>query len=346
MITKYQNFTANYFLTRAFFLGIGFSLIIRITKQDSIFAFLIGTIIGIFFIFLINKIQEYKNDKTLDEVLTEMKGLGIFLRIIFLIFGIMLLLEGISFFQLFASTFFLTKTPLYLISLPIILLILKIAQGGIKTTFRVASCLFPLSVTLTFLSLLTLFGYAELDNIMPLFISKPINFIQSTFYYTSLAVTPSMLMLLTKNNNKNNIPSYLLGCFTLILKLFLIIAILGPIMASLYRFPEYIILKEIKLLDFIEKIENIVAISWIFDHFVYVSVASLFIKELLPKKGQSLSHGIIILLIYVLAFMLLGKYYTNELFLYYTMPFFVAIVFIITIPILLIHTHKKRKVSN
>jgi len=344
MITRYQNFAVNYFLTRAFFLGIGFSLIIRITKQDSIFAFLLGTLIGVFFIFLINKIQEYKSNKTLNQVLSEMSGLGIFLRIIFLLFGIMLLIEGISFFQLFASTFFLTKTPLYFISLPIILLLIKIAQGGVITTFRVASCLFPISVILTFLSLLTLFGYVEIDNIMPLFISKPSNFIQSTFYYTSLAVTPSILMLLTKNNNQKNIPSYLLGCTTLILKLFLIISILGPIMASLYRFPEYIILKEIKLLDFIEKIENIVAISWIFDHFVYVSVASLFIKELLPKKKQSLSHGILLLILYIIGFMFLGKYYTNELFLYYTMPFFVTIVFIMTIPILLVYTYKKRKV--
>ena len=160
----------------------------------------------------------------------------------------------------------------------------------------------------------------------------------------SLAVSPSLLMLSTKSNNKNNIPSYLLGCFTLILKLFLIIAILGPIMASLYRFPEYIILKEIKLLDFIEKIENIVAISWIFDHFVYVSVASLFIKELLPKNRQNISHSIIIIGVYLIAFMFLGKYYTNELFLYYKMPFFVAIVFVITIPILLVYTYKKRKV--
>lgn len=345
MITKYQSFAVNYFLTRSFFLGIGFSLIARVTKQDSVLAFILGTLIGIFFIFLINKIQQYKKDKTLDELLTEMKGLGVILRIIFLIFGIMLLIEGLSFFQLFASTFFLTKTPLYFISLPIVLLLLKVAQGGIKTTFRVASCLFPISVVLTSLSLMALFGYAKFSNINPLFISKPYEFIQSTFYYTSLAVSPSILMLLTKNNNENALASYILGCLTLILKMFLILAILGPIMAALYRFPEYIILKEIKLLDFIEKIENIVALSWVFDHFVYVSVASLFIKELLPKKGQSISHAIIILIIYVIAFLFLGKYYTNELFLYYAMPIFVAIVFIITIPILLVYTYKKRKIK-
>ena len=69
MTTKYQNFSVNYFLTRALFLGIGFSLITGITKQDSFFAFVIGTLIGLVFIFLINKIEQYKKEKTLHEVL-------------------------------------------------------------------------------------------------------------------------------------------------------------------------------------------------------------------------------------------------------------------------------------
>lgn len=344
MITKYQNFSVNYFLTRSFFLGIGFSLIIGITKQDSILAFLLGTLIGIFFLFLVKKIQEYKGEKTLAELLNEMKGLGIFLRIVFIIFGVTLLLEGITFFQLFASSFFLTKTPLFFISLPIILLLIKIAEGGIKTTFRVSACLFPISIFLTVLSLLMLFQYADFNNITPLFVSKPISFLQATFLYTSLVVSPSIITLMSKKNNQNNLSPYLLGCFTLILKIILIIAIVGPILASAYRFPEYVILKEIKLLDFVEKIENIVAISWIFDHFVYASLSSLFIKDLLPKKSNRFLHIILILFIYFLSFRILGKYYMFELFLYHFLPYFLFSIFFITIPILLVYTYKKRKV--
>lgn len=345
MITKYQNFSVNYFLTRSFFLGIGFSLIIGITKQDSIIAFILGSLLGIFFIFFIKKIQEYKQEKTLAQLLHEMKLLGLFLRIIFLLFGITLLLEGITFFQLFASSFFLTKTPLFFISLPIILLLIKIAQGGIKTTFRVSGCLFPISSFLTLLSLFMLFQYADFSNITPLFVSKPFSFIKSTFLYTSLVVSPSIITLMTSNNNRNNITPYLFGCFTLILKIILIMAIVGPVLSSAYRFPEYVILKEIKLLDFVEKIENIVAISWIFDHFIYASLSSLFIKELLPKNKNTLLHAILIFLVYFISFRILGKYYTYELFLYYFLPIFIFVIFIVTIPILFVYTYKKRKVS-
>jgi spore germination protein KB len=340
MTTKLQNFSVEYFLTRALFLGIGFSLITGYAKQDSIFAFFIGTIIGIIFIYLINKIQEYKKDKTLNELLTEMGILGIFLRILLIIYGITLFLEGLTFFGLFATSF-LTTTPIFFITLPITLLVLKITKDN-TTLFKVAACLLPISLTLTLLSQFSLFSYSSISNIMPLFITKPCTLIKSIFYYTSLSVSPSILMLITTTNNKNSIPAYLLSSFTLIFKMYLIIAIVGPILASLYRFPEYVILKEIKILDFIEKIENIVALSWILDHFIYISTSALFIKELLPKKTKKIIHPLIIISIYFISFTYFGKIYTNELIMYYTIPYFIFIIFIIVVPILLIYTHKHK----
>lgn len=342
MTSKLENFSVHYFLTRALFLGIGFSVIIGISKQDSILSFIVGTLLGLVLIFFINKIQKYKGEKTLNEVLKEMKALGFFIRIIFLFYAFALLCEGLTFIQLFASSFFLIRTPIWFISLPLALLLIRIAKNGSTTTFRVATCLFPISIALTILSLLALCGYASIENIAPLFVTPPIEFLKSVFYYTTLSVTPSVLMLIT--NKSNSTGSYLLGSFTLISKMFLIIAIVGPILAGIYRFPEYIILKEIKILDFIEKIENIVALSWIFDVFVYLSMSSLMLKELIPKKGKHLLHALLILISFFISFSVIGKYYTNELHIYYTFPIFLAIIFLVTIPILFIylrHDYKK-----
>ena len=341
MTSKLENFAVNYFLTRSLFLGIGFSLIIGITKQDSFIAFFVGTLLGLVYIFLINKIQKYKGDKSLGDVLKEMKGFGLFLRFILILFGIILLCEGLTFIQLFAASFFLIKTPIFFISLPLVFLILRICKNGIKTTFRVAVCLLPISLLLTVLSLFALSSYASLDNISPLFITKPLNFMKAVFYYSTLSATPSIMMLVT--NKSNSTKSYLLGSFTLIAKMFLIIAIVGPILATIYRFPEYIILKEIKILNFIEKIENIVALSWIFDVFIYLSMTSLLIKELIPKKNNKLFHSIIVLLIFVASFIFIGKYYTNELILYYVIPVSIFVIFLITLPSLLIYTYKNKK---
>lgn len=345
MTTKYQNFSVHYFLIRSLFLGIGFSLIVGTTKQDSIFSFIVGTIIGVFFIFLINKMQEYKGNKTLDEILKEMTSLGIFLRFMLILFGLILLIEGLTSFQVFATNFLLIRSPSWFITIPIIYLILKISDSGITTIFRVAACLFPISLTLTLFSLFGLFSYSDICNIMPLFVSKPFTIMKSIFYYCSLSVSPSILLLISNRENNQIIPSYLLASFTLIVKVFLIIGIVGPILAAVYRYPEYIILKEIKHLNFIEKIENIVALSWIFDHFIYLAVSSVFVKELLPKKGNKIIHASLIITIYFLAFLVFGKYYQNELTIYYYIPIIIFAIFIVVLPILFFYLKKNKTIT-
>ncbi len=345
MTSKLENFSVNYFLTRALFLGIGFSIIIGLARQDSIFSFIIGTLLGLILILLINKIQKMKGNKTLNELLSEMKGLGIFLRIIFLFYGLALLCEGLTFIQLFASSFFLIHTPIWFISLPLVFLLIRICKNGKIATFRVAACLFPISFLLTFVSLCALGGYAKVDNVTPFFITSYFDFFKSVFYYTTLSASPSLLMLITEKSN--SIGSYLLGSITLITKMFLIIAILGPILASIYRFPEYIILKEIKILNFIEKIENVVALSWIFDEFIYLSMASLLVKEMIPKK-KNLFHPLLIILTFFIAFLFIGKYYKNELTIYYFFPIFTFIAIFIIISTLLYYfkiEKKKNKTS-
>lgn len=337
MTSKLENFSVNYFITRALFLGIGFSVIIGLSNQDSILAFILGTLIGVIFIFFIDKIQKYKKNKSLNEVLKEMKGLGILLKIILLIYAFSLLCEGLTFIQLFASSFFLIRTPIWFISLPLILLLIRISKNGIKTTFRVAACLFPISVFLTLFSLIALFSYAKISNVTPFLVTSSFNFIKSVFYYVSLSTTPSILMLVT--NKSSSIKSYLFSSFTLITKMFLIIAIVGPLLANIYRFPEYIILKEIKILDFIEKIENIVATSWIFDVFIYLAMSSLMLKELVVNKVM---HIIILIGAFFISTLFIGKYYTNEIYIYYILPIFLAIIFLIVIPILFIYLHKKK----
>lgn len=346
MTSKRQNFAVTYFITRALFLGIGFSLILNYVKQDSILAFILGTLIGFFILYLIDKINEYKQELSLNDVLAKMKIPGIILKIILICFAIILFTTGLTFFQLFVSSFLLSQSPIWFISLPILILILIISKKDLNITFRVAECLFPISLILTLLSLFSLIPYSNIENFLPLFVSKPFDFLRSTIYYASLSSAPGILMLMTKKPNKN-INAYALGSLTLILKIFSILSILGPTLALIYRFPEYVILKEIKLLDFIEKIENIVGISWILDNFVFVAVSSLFLKDLLPKKSKETLHPLIIIFLFIIIITIIGKNYAYEVAMYYSIPILLAITIVLTIPPLFIYTYKHlRKKKN
>ncbi len=347
MVTKYQNNAMGYFLARSTFLGIGFSLILGLTKQDSIISFIAGTLIGILMILLINKIQKLKGKQNLTDLLAEMKVYGFFLRILLLLMSMFLFVTALIIFQVFASSFFLTKTPLGFILLPIIILILIITNRGIKVLYGVGGFLFPISLFLTVISLIALCGYILPDNIMPLFITNKIPMLKSTLFYASLTTTPYLLSLISTENNNHNIPSYLLAAMTLIFKVVLIIGILGPILSVIYRFPEYLILREIRLMNFIEKIENIVSLSWIFDTFIYLSLTSLFIKELLPKYKNKIIHFILIIILYVVTYKFIGKRYEIELSSYYILPYICLAISLIVIPSLLIYLiHKKNKITN
>ena len=54
----------------------------------------------------------------------------------------------------------------------------------------------------------------------------------------------------------------------------LIIGILGVPVASIYKYPEYIIYKKISILNIIENVQNILFMSWIFESFTILGIAS------------------------------------------------------------------------
>ena len=88
------------------------------------------------------------------------------------------------------------------------------------------------------------------------------------------------------------------------------------------------------------------ALSWIFDEFIYLSMASLLVKELIPKKSNLL-HALLVLFTFFVAFLFIGKYYKNELTIYYLFPIFTAlIIFLVLFTFLYYFLIKKGKKTN
>ena len=58
-------------------------------------------------------------------------------------------------------------------------------------------------------------------------------------------------------NKKETIINYIISMITVITVSFLSVTVLGINEASIYRYPEYIVLKRIKLMNFISNVDNI-----------------------------------------------------------------------------------------
>jgi spore germination protein KB len=114
-----------------------------------------------------------------------------------------------------------------------------------------------------------------------------------------------------------------------------IIFVLGPNLISVYRFPEYMILKELKLFNFIEKIENLVSLIWFFDIFIITSLCLYNVNDILEKNNKNkLLYIFIIITLFISEYM--AKYYKYVMYLYKYMPYILLIISIIFILSILI----------
>ncbi len=345
MITEKQKLYLCYFISRATFLGIGFSLIFNYNSKDSWFSCIIGYLIGIIIIWMIKKILDYKEGKTLNQLLKN-TFTDIVLKILIISFCLYVIFQSYFILQTFITSFFLIVTPPFYIILPFILIIIFIVSKGIRNIAKVAEALFLFCIAITIIILIVLYKYTDFNNFLPILTTKPTNFLYSSLIFGVLSSVPNMFLLNIKNNGKNIIKIYSLSVLTLLLILIIIMGVFGPELSVIYRYPEYMILKKIKILSFIEKIENIVSVIWIIDGFFMVSMASHTIYDLLPKKHNK-KIGIIlaIAMFYVTSF-IVGKNYIIRLSLYYKTPIIYIIGFLLIIIPLFIKAKKYKKKKN
>ena len=142
------------------------------------------------------------------------------------------------------------------------------------------------------------------------------------------------------------IRKYLLSTATIIMIGILIIAVLGPNLIQIYRYPEYMLLKKIKAFEFLEKIENVISITWILDIFMTLSISANNIRMTITKKWN---RPIFILLLLAICFLVvyLGKIYYIELEVFEILPIILGIFeIILLLSLLLYHMITRKKVSN
>jgi len=339
-------YSLSYFLGRSFFLGFGFSVILYNTNKDSWICFLLGTLLGIMLIYGISQIKKWMKNQTLNEYLTEKKFLKFVILSLFLIFNVYLLSQLIFILETFASSFFLIYSPTFFILLPIFFLIYRITKKSWQTIGRIAEIFMPISLVIVLLSIVILTPYGTLDKFMPIMTQSTLDMIKCTVFFAFYTSAPFLLLLNAPMNNNKLIRKYLFSTATIILIGILIIAVLGPNLIQIYRYPEYMILKKIKVFQFLEKVENIVSITWILDVFMTLAISANNVKITLPKKGNAFYFvGILTMLFFLVIY--LGKIYYIELEMYTYLPlilggFETMIIFLI----ICYHMSLKKKKKN
>ena len=126
------------------------------------------------------------------------------------------------------------------------------------------------------------------------------------------------------------------------------LSILGIHLTKAYEFSEYMVLKKIKLLGFLERTENITSTIWISETYIYLTLIIYNITKNITEskkvfKTVSILTGILLVIITKTVFKNTTIYnnYIKNIFIYITSPIF--IIYIITALSILIRKYLKAK---
>ncbi len=277
-------------ITSSTFLGIGFNRVFLNQGPSALLNILIGLIIGYFIVFVIFKIMDTEPELSLSQKIIKcfkkpFNYIINFTLIIVASLGAMLALWRIVD---FLNSQYLSKTPSLLIGILVISLVFYIVCKNIEVLTRFSTIISVLCITMILINILSLIPEVDINNLKPFVVENNIfKMIKSSFYFAILLAGPCLFITMVPKENivdKKRFNKMFLIYFTisgiiLFLIFFFILACLGLDIISLYKYPAYIVLKKISILNFIESIENITFIIWYLYLNILCSLLLLFVKN-------------------------------------------------------------------
>lgn len=276
MKTEYK--FLNYFNMRSFFLGVGLSRILSSTKEMFFISIILGTILGIIILKLMN-------------ISIKKRMINVLICSILFIMALIILSNMIS-------SMYLTEMPKFMVGIPIIIVILYTLKQQEKVIFKITNILIVINILFFVLSIIALIPYIKLINFSYTDVHIS-NILLSSLEYAFLSTTPIIISKDEKFKDVSVIKTYVISSVTMSILFAITLGILGSNMASVYRYPEYIILKRITLFNNSANLENIICLYWIFDVLMFLITCSNRIKDIIGVKKASI---LIIGLLFITSF--------------------------------------------
>ena len=293
MINKRQYIILSFFLTRFLFLGVGFSSLVNVCKNDLLICSFLGMLLGYFFLYLFYK-----------------KGsIG---KLASILVSIATLVTGLLAITTLTGTYLLFDTPTVAIMGAFFVVLIYGVTKELKVVSRVSEIFYPFCLTMLVIGFLALLYLVSFYNFLPMFTTGLWTVIKETIIFAAMSLMPNLLIL----NYKDDLEfkdvgfGYIFGCVITIMTMFYILGIYGAEFAMTVRFPEYLILKKINIFNYISNIENILVMDWV----VNLTIGGLICTKVLKENMNVYFFAVVMTLIFFGNEFLLNKDYVHVLF--------------------------------
>lgn len=198
------------------------------------------------------------------------------------VFGVLLLLASslVRVLTDFMATQILPNTPVQVIALLFLIIVVRAARGGIETIARTAEIALPWVLLLLSLLIIFVIPESKLENVEPPLYNgmKPVIAGALTFFSYGFIETSAFLMVFPfVRGGEQGIRKPLLlggaaGGLLLVAVIFFCLTVFGPGITANSTYPSYMLAKKIELGEFLQRIEAIMAIAWLFTIFFKLTV--------------------------------------------------------------------------
>lgn len=256
------------------FLGMATFNIYNVSAVDSYISVIIGALLGLFPLLCIIYIVKNSNGNDIIDLNIQIFGkivgtiINITISILFILFA-SLILYNVS---LFLDTQYIPDTSSLYVKILIMVAVVYASSKDIASISRVSQALFIINIILFLISCIGIITEFDYNNLLPILSDgiKPV--LSGGIQYAIFGVFPLILLTaipLKKVENKKSVFRniwiiYILTNVVMFLIFFLTIGVLGYEVVSIYKYPEYMVLKIFSLFGIIERIENTLAIQFVF----------------------------------------------------------------------------------
>ncbi len=339
----------------AIFLGVGTYIIYSISEHESaMVAFLAGIVVlAISYIFI--TIFNNNTCRNLYEYSKELYGktIGTILNILIII--TLSIISCIALYSIanFLNIEYLPESDINCLKLLILVPIIYMCTKNLPALIKCNQVFFLVAILILAFDILGVFGEIDITNLEPVFSLPKLNYVKSFLYYTCFSIVPLFMILITNKSkiyDKEKVDKKLyimiaFSCLTIAIVILFTILVLGKDYVSSFRFPEYIALKQFKLFSILERIENILALVYLFVSYCLLSNLIYMITDIFEKKKNKFVFSIILMAILVLVSSIVFKEAITFLSIVNKYIYYVILAGLI-LPVLLIFIKSKISTKN
>lgn len=302
------------------FLGISDIILLRKSGNKVLISMLLGVVLGLIPVLMYLKINSSLPNLNIYEKNVKLFGkvLGNILNVLIILIYMIMLTMAIRAIVIFVTSKYLRDTPFILVGILVIITCLIICFKGLETLARTAQIAFFSSIIFMIVIEAFLAKYIEIGNILPIIVNNTnlFNILDGALYFASSCSLLTMLLLTISKSkikkpekyNKTIILFYLYTALSLAFVMFFIVSCFGYEMATLFRYPEYILLKKIGISSSELHLENLLAFRWVFYMLSLANISTFGIINGIKNFSQNMKLNKVIVILISIVCIFAGKY--------------------------------------